>query len=307
MPNNISKALLRKKFSTIDSPVKPEWIKVKIQIDKINEIKKTLKSNKIVTVCEEAMCPNMSDCWAKSHATFMILGDICTRACSFCNISTGKPNHVDHMEPIRVANSVKKLKLSHVVITSVDRDDLNDGGAKHFSNTINEIKLKCPNTTIEILTPDFRNKKNSIELLSKCQIDVFNHNLETVESLYKTVRPGANYKHSLSILRNIKKLNPNLFTKSGIMIGLGEKFYEIMKLMDDLRCNDVDFITIGQYLRPTRNHHPVIKYHSPDYFHKLYEEAMNRGFKIASSSPFTRSSYHAEDDFKRLKYIMLNA
>jgi lipoic acid synthetase len=237
----------------------------------------------------------------------MILGDICTRACSFCNISTGKPNHVDHMEPIRVANSVKKLKLSHVVITSVDRDDLNDGGAKHFSNTISEIKLKCPNTTIEILTPDFRNKKNSIELLSKCQIDVFNHNLETVESLYKTVRPGADYKHSLSILRNIKKLNPNLFTKSGIMIGLGEKFYEIMKLMDDLRCNDVDFITIGQYLRPTRNHHPVIKYHSPDYFQKLYEEAMSRGFKIASSSPFTRSSYHAEDDFKRLKYIMLNA
>ena len=205
MQNNISKALLRKKFSKIDSPAKPDWIKVKIQNDKINEIKKTLKSNKIVTVCEEAMCPNMSDCWAKSHATFMILGDICTRSCSFCNISTGKPNYVDHTEPIRVANSVKKLKLSHVVITSVDRDDLIDGGANHFVNTINNIKSKCPNTTIEILTPDFRNKKNSIELLSKCQIDVFNHNLETVKSLYKSVRPGAEYNHSLSILSNIKK------------------------------------------------------------------------------------------------------
>jgi lipoic acid synthetase len=307
MQNNISKALLRKKFSSIDSPVKPEWIKVKIQTDKINEIKKTLKLNKIVTVCEEAMCPNMSDCWEKSHATFMILGDICTRSCSFCNISTGKPNQVDHTEPLRVANSVKKLKLSHVVITSVDRDDLKDGGAQHFSNTINEIKLKCPNTTIEILTPDFRNKKNSIELLSKCQIDVFNHNLETVKSLYKSVRPGADYKHSLTILKNIKRLNTKLFTKSGIMIGLGEKFSEIMKLMDDLRHNDVDFITIGQYLRPTKNHHPVIEYHKQDYFRKLYEEAMSRGFKIASSSPFTRSSFHAEDDFKKLKYIALNA
>jgi lipoic acid synthetase len=307
MQNNISKALLRKKFATIESPVKPEWIKVKIQTDKINQIKKTLKSNRIVTVCEEAMCPNMSDCWAKSHATFMILGDICTRACSFCNISTGKPNQVDHTEPVRVANSVKKLNLSHVVITSVDRDDLKDGGAQHFSDTINEIKLKCPDTTIEVLTPDFRNKINSIDLLSKCQIDVFNHNLETVKSLYKSVRPGANYNHSLSILSKIKRLNAKLFTKSGIMIGLGEKFSEIMELMDDLRHNNVDFITIGQYLRPTKNHHPVIEYHSPDYFRKLYDEAIRRGFKIVSSSPFTRSSYHAEDDFKKLKYITLNA
>ncbi len=307
MQNKISKALLRKKFSIIDNPIKPKWIKVKIQTDKINEIKKTLKSNRIVTVCEEAMCPNMSNCWAKSHATFMILGDVCTRACSFCNISTGKPNQVDHTEPIRVANSVKKLKLSHVVITSVDRDDLKDGGAMHFSNTIREIKLKCPNTTIEILTPDFKNKKDSIELLSRCQIDVFNHNLETVNSLYKIVRPGADYKHSLSILKNIKKLNPKLFTKSGIMIGLGEKYSEIINLMDDLRNNNVDFITIGQYLRPTRYHHPVIEYHNPDYFRKLYDDAMSRGFKIASSSPFTRSSFHAEDDFKKLKNLTLNA
>ena len=306
MQKNISKALLRKKFSTIESPVKPEWIKVKIQYDKINEIKKTLKSNKIVTVCEEAMCPNMSDCWAKSHATFMILGDICTRSCSFCNISTGKPNYVDHTEPIRVANAVKKLKLSHVVITSVDRDDLNDGGAKHFINTINEIKLKCPNTTIEILTPDFRNKKNSIELLSKCQIDVFNHNLETVKSLYKSVRPGADYKHSLSILRNIKKLNPNLFTKSGIMIGLGEEFSEIKKLMEDLRCNDVDFITIGQYLQPSKKHHPLERYYHPDEFNELEIIAKSKGFLLVSSSPLTRSSYHADEDFAKLKQNRLN-
>ena len=307
MENNLSKALLRKKFSKIDSPTKPEWIKVKIRIDKINEIKKTLRSNRVVTVCEEAMCPNMSDCWAKSHATFMILGDICTRSCSFCNIGTGKPKQLDPTEPIRVANSVKKLKLSHVVITSVDRDDLHDGGAEHFLNTINEIKLKCPDTTIEILTPDFKNKKKSIELLSECPIDVFNHNLETVSTLYSSVRPGADYKHSLSILRNIKKLNSKLFTKSGIMIGLGEKHSEIMKLMDDLRQNDVDFITIGQYLRPTRNHHPVIEYHTPSYFQKLYHEAMSRGFKIASASPFTRSSFHAEDDFKKLKNMMSHA
>ena len=307
MANSISKALLRKKFSTINSPVKPAWIKVKIQSDKIQQVKNTVQSNRVVTVCEEAMCPNISDCWAKSHATFMILGDTCTRSCSFCNISTGKPNTLDSLEPIRVANSVKKLNLSHVVITSVDRDDLEDGGARQFLNTINHIKLKCYNTTIEVLTPDFRNKKNSIELLAECPIDVFNHNLETVRSLYKNVRPGADYDHSLRILKKIKKLNSKLFTKSGIMIGMGEKYSEIMKLMDDLRNHNVDFITIGQYLRPTKHHHPVIEYHNPGYFDKLYNEAINRGFKIASSSPFTRSSFHAEDDFKRLKKLTMNA
>ena len=307
MQNNISKALLRKKFSLIDSPVKPEWIKVKIQTDKIKNVETTLKSNRVITVCEEAMCPNLSECWSKSHATFMILGDTCTRSCSFCNISTGKPGAVDSFEPIRIANSVKELNLSHVVITSVDRDDLKDGGAKHFSNTIKQIKLKCPSTTIEVLTPDFRNKRNSIELLANCPIDVFNHNLETVKPLYRNVRPGADYDHSLKILKKMKALNSNLFTKSGIMIGLGEKFSQIMTLMDDLRQHDVDFITIGQYLRPTRNHYPVIEYHSPSYFDKLYDEAIKREFKIASSSPFTRSSFHAEKDFKKLKNFISNA
>ncbi len=307
MQKNISKALLRKQFSAIDSPVKPNWIKVKLQLDKTKVVRDTLKFNRVITVCEEAMCPNMSKCWAKSHATFMILGDTCTRSCSFCNISTGKPNPIDSLEPIRIANSVKNLNLSHVVITSVDRDDLIDGGAGHFSETINKIKTKCPGTTIEILTPDFKNKKNSIELLAKCPIDVFNHNLETVEPLYKNVRPGADYNHSLKILKNIKKLNPKLFTKSGIMIGLGEKLPQVKMLMDDLRENDVDFITIGQYLRPTRNHHPVIEYHKPEYFEILYNEAMKRGFKIASSSPFTRSSFHAEDDFNKLKKLTIDA
>ncbi len=307
MQNNISKALLRKQFSQINSPVKPPWIKVQIRTNKIKSVENTLRSNRVITVCEEAMCPNLSNCWAKSHATFMILGDTCTRSCSFCNISTGKPSAVDIFEPIRIANSVKKLNLNHVVITSVDRDDLNDGGAKHFSDTINQIKSRCPNTTIEVLTPDFRNKKNSIELLAECPIDVFNHNLETVKQLYRNVRPGADYYHSLKILKKVKKLNPNLFTKSGIMIGLGEKFIQIINLMDDLRNHDVDFITIGQYLRPTKNHHPVIEYHKLEYFEKLYNEAIRRGFKIASSSPFTRSSFHAEEDFKKLKIATQNA
>ena len=307
MQNNISKALLRKRFSLINSPTKPEWIKVKIQSSKIEKIEETLRSERVVTVCEEALCPNISDCWAKSHATFMILGDTCTRSCSFCNVSTGKPKIVDDSEPFRVASSVKKLNLSHVVITSVDRDDLKDGGAMHFSSTINRIKIECPDTTIEVLTPDFKNKKNSIELLAKCPIDVFNHNLETVKSLYRNVRPGADYDHSLGILKKIKTLNPKLFTKSGIMIGLGEQLSQIKILMDDLRQHDVDFITIGQYLRPTKNHHPVIEYHRPEYFELLYHEAINRGFKIASSSPFTRSSFHAEEDFNKLKNLDSNA
>ena len=301
MYNSISKSLLRKNFSEIKSPKKPSWLKVRISNNMISNVKDTLKENRIITVCEEAMCPNQSECWSKSHATFMILGDTCTRSCSFCNIKTGKPNPIDSLEPIRVANSVQKLKLTHVVITSVDRDDLEDGGALHFVNTIKQIKLNCPNTTIEILTPDFRKKENALELISQCPIDVYNHNLETVKSLYKNVRPGANYWHSLSILNKIKNLNSKLFTKSGIMLGLGEKYSEIMGLMDDLRENNVDFITIGQYMRPSIHHHPVVEYHTPEYFNKLYEEAMNRGFKIASSSPFTRSSFHAEYDFNVLK------
>ena len=304
MSNNLSKSLLRKNFSRVESPKKPDWIKVPIKNHRINETKNKLEKNRIITVCEEALCPNLSNCWEQSHATFMILGDICTRSCSFCNIKTGKPQSVDPLEPFRVANAVKQLNLNHVVITSVDRDDLPDGGAKHFVDTINQIKFTCSNTTIEVLTPDFKNKINALDLLSECQIDVFNHNLETVQSHYSSVRPGANYYHSLDILKSFKEICPNVFTKSGIMIGLGETFSEIKNLMDDLRLNNVDFITIGQYLRPSKNHHPVIEYHKPEYFNKLYEEAMSRGFKIASSSPFTRSSFHASKDFEKLKKIV---
>ncbi len=304
---SLSKALLRKKFKNTKSPKKPSWIKVPIFPNKIIEVKNKLQKNSIVTVCEEAMCPNISDCWSKNHATFMILGDICTRSCSFCNIKTGKPIAVDMMEPYRVAASVLNLKLKHVVITSVDRDDLEDGGASHFANTIKQIKIKSPKTTIEILTPDFKNKQNSLNIIASCKIDVFNHNLETVDRLYKIVRPGANYHHSLKILKDIKNMNSKIFTKSGIMIGLGESYSEIVQVMKDLRFNNVDFLTVGQYLRPTKDHHPVIKYHSPEYFAKLYDEAIKLGFKIVSSSPFTRSSYHAEQDFNRLKLLKIDA
>ena len=307
MSNNISKSLLRKHFSKVASPNKPEWIKVSIPSPKVNELKSTLKENRIVTVCEEAMCPNLSDCWSKKHATFMILGDVCTRSCSFCNINTGMPKKVDPFEPLRIANTVQKLRLKHVVITSVDRDDLSDGGAYHFKKTIEQIKRKCPYTSIEILVPDFRNKKNALQIISECQVDVFNHNLETVKRLYREIRPGANYDHSLFVLNQIKRLRKNIFTKSGIMIGLGENFSEIVELMIDLRKNKVDFLTIGQYLRPSKDHCPVIEYHDPDYFIKLYETAMKMGFKIVSSSPFTRSSFHAEDDFNRLRNIGYNA
>ena len=307
MNNQISKALLRKKFSDFKSPIKPDWIKVSIPSNKISQTKNTLKKNKIVTVCEEAICPNLSECWEKKHATVMILGEVCTRSCSFCNIKTGKPENIDPFEPLRVANTVTSLGLKHVVITSVDRDDLEDGGAQHFAHTIEKIKQRSPHTTIEILTPDFKGKDSSLGIISATEIDVFNHNLETVSRLYKNVRPGADYNHSLELLGEMKKLKPGIFTKSGIMIGLGENFAEITKLMDDLRDRDVDFITVGQYLRPTLNHHPVIKYHNPEYFIRIQDEALNKGFKIVSSSPFTRSSYHAEDDFNKLRSIQVNA
>ena len=276
---------------------------VKVESENAVNLRKKLKANRVITVCEEAMCPNLSDCWSKNHATFMILGDICTRSCSFCNISTGRPASVDSFEPYRIANSVQELKLNHVVITSVDRDDLYDGGVTQFVNTISQIKKRSPKTSIEILTPDFKNKQNAIYKLSECNIDVFNHNLETVKRLYKDIRPGANYKHSLDLLKKIKKLKPAVFTKSGIMIGLGETYDEILELMGDLIKYQVDFLTIGQYMRPTKFHHPVIEYHHPEYFAKLYEEAIKIGFKIVSSSPFTRSSFHAEKDFTRLKEL----
>ena len=307
MSNNLSKALLRKKFSSIKSPKKPSWIRVRIQSEKSQHVKETLSENKIVTVCEEAMCPNLDDCWSKKHATFMIMGDICTRSCSFCNVKTGKPKLIDPLEPIRIANSVFQLQLKHVVITSVDRDDLQDGGAINFVNTVNQIKLKCPETTIEVLTPDFRNKNTALKIISMCEVDVFNHNLETINRLYKNVRPGADYYHSLQILEDFKILNPKVFTKSGIMIGLGEKYDEVVELMYDLKDRDVDFLTIGQYLRPSQYHYPVIEYHTHEYFMKLYDEAIKIGFNIVSSSPFTRSSYHAEEDFNRLRELKLHA
>ena len=299
----ISKSLLRKSFSDIESPTKPEWIKVESFSDNLKLTSNVVKKNRLTTVCEEALCPNISKCWSQKHATFMILGDVCTRSCSFCNIQTGKPLTVDIYEPLRIAKAVKELNLNHVVITSVDRDDLEDGGAYHFYNTINKIKYLNPHTTIEILTPDFLKKDDAIKKLYNSNIDVFNHNLETVERLYNDVRPGADYVNSLNLLRSFKKNSPNTFTKSGIMIGLGEKFNEILKVMDDLLLNKVDFLTIGQYMRPSKNHFPVINYYKPIFFEELNTIALNKGFKIVSSSPFTRSSFHADKDFKRLKNI----
>ena len=283
---------------------KPDWIRVKLPTGKkYNELRGLVDKYKLNTICTSGSCPNMGECWAEGTATFMILGNICTRSCGFCGVKTGRPESVDWEEPEKVAKSISLMKIKHAVITSVDRDDLNDGGAQHFADTIKKIKEKSPNTTVEILTPDFRGKDSSMGIIAKTEIDVFNHNLETIKRLYKEVRPGADYRHSLKILREIKLLKPSIFTKSGIMIGLGEKFDEIRVLMDDLREQDVDFITIGQYLRPTLNHHPVIKYHNPDYFMRIQNEALNKGFKIVSSSPFTRSSYHAESDFNKLKHL----
>jgi len=298
----ISKSLIRKKFNNLESPKKPEWIKVSSFAKNLNLTASIIDNHRLTTVCEEAICPNISECWNKKHATFMILGDICTRSCSFCNIQTGKPNSVDPYEPLRVAKAVKALNLKHVVITSVDRDDLYDGGASHFVKTISKVRELNHLTSIEILTPDFNNKKNAINELIKCNVDVFNHNLETVQNLYETVRPGANYNNSLELLKlfKLKSLN-KVFTKSGIMIGLGESESEVINLMDDLIRAGVDFLTIGQYLRPSKNHYPVIEYHHPSYFDHLKNIAVNKGFKIVSSSPFTRSSFHADDDFKKLK------
>ena len=302
----ISKSLVRKNFSSIKSPEKPNWLKIKIPSKKTLETRKIVNHQKLVTVCEEALCPNLSDCWSKKHATFMILGDVCTRSCSFCNIQTGKPNSLDESEPIRVANAVKSLNLKHAVVTSVDRDDLDDGGAMHFYNTIKMIKKLSPNVSIEILTPDFRNKKNYLEILAQCDISVFNHNLETVKNLYKEVRPGADYFHSLSLLKSIKKAKHNIITKSGIMIGLGESIDEIIELFNDLRSIDVDFITIGQYLRPSLNHFPVIKYYDHSYFNYLEKIALNMGFKAVTSFPFARSSYKSEKEYEILKSIINN-
>ena len=281
---------------------KPSWIRVKISNSNVfAETKKIIKDKNLVTVCEEAGCPNISECWSKKHATFMILGDTCTRACAFCNVKTGIPNKVDLEEPQKIANSVKELNLNHVVITSVDRDDLEDGGALHFANVVTSIKSLNSNTTVEILTPDFLRKKDSYKIVVDSNPDVFNHNLETVPSLYLKVRPGSRYFQSLNLLANVLIHNPEIFTKSGLMVGLGETKDELCQVMDDLRCANVDFITIGQYLQPTPQHYPIKKFITPDEFETYKEIAYSKGFLMVSSSPLTRSSYHAGEDFAVLQ------
>lgn len=281
---------------------KPDWIRVKAPQSKgYEDTRKLMRDLDLVTVCEEAACPNIGECWEKKHATFMILGSICTRACAFCNITTGKPDLLDPHEPDNVATAVGKLNLEHVVITSVDRDDLPDGGAEHFRQTIEKIRAAAPNTSIEILTPDFLRKPTALDIILKNAPDVFNHNLETVPRLYTTVRPGARYFQSLQLLADAKRRDPKIFTKSGIMVGLGETREEVLQVMDDLRAADVDFITIGQYLQPTPKHHPLDRFVTPDEF-KTYEKlAYGKGFLMVSSSPLTRSSHHAGDDFRKLK------
>jgi len=287
-----------------DTPIlrKPDWIRVKAPVSKgYAATQAIVRENKLVTVCEEAGCPNIGECWDKKHATFMIMGDTCTRACAFCNVKTGLPGALDRTEPEHVAQAVAKLGLSHVVITSVDRDDLADGGADHFARTITAIRSVCPTTTIEILTPDFLRKDGALEQVVAARPDVFNHNLETVPSRYLTVRPGARYFHSIRLLQRVKELDPAMFTKSGIMVGLGEERNEVLQLMDDLRSADVDFLTIGQYLQPSRKHHPVVRFVPPDEFKSYETIAYAKGFLMVSASPLTRSSHHAGDDFARMK------
>ena len=281
---------------------KPDWIRVKAPVSPgYMNTRDIVRAHKLVTVCEEAGCPNIGECWEKKHATFMIMGDTCTRACAFCNVKTGLPNALDADEPRHVAEATAKLGLAHVVVTSVDRDDLADGGAEHFAQTIHAIRSECPNTTIEILTPDFLRKDGALEVVVAAKPDVFNHNLETVPSLYLKVRPGARYFHSLRLLQRVKELDPMMFTKSGIMVGLGEERNEVLQVMDDLRSAGVDFLTIGQYLQPTRKHHEVVSFVTPDEF-KAYETiAYAKGFLMVSASPLTRSSHHAGEDFARLK------
>lgn len=287
-----------------DQPVlrKPDWIRVKAPGSALwAKTSGIVRENRLVTVCEEASCPNIGECWEKKHATFMIMGDTCTRACAFCNVKTGMPSALDASEPEHIAEAVAKLGLAHVVITSVDRDDLDDGGAAHFARTIHAIRALTPSTTIEVLTPDFLRKPGALEQVVAARPDVFNHNLETVPSHYLTVRPGARYFHSLRLLQRVKELDASIFTKSGIMVGLGEERHEIQQVMDDMRSADVDFLTIGQYLQPTRKHHPVMRFVPPDEFASLARLAYAKGFHLVSASPLTRSSHHAGDDFARLR------
>jgi lipoyl synthase len=287
-----------------DQPLlrKPDWIRVKAPVSAgYVETQRIVRANGLHTVCEEAGCPNIGECWEKKHATFMIMGDTCTRACAFCNVKTGLPQALDAAEPARVADATAKLGLAHVVVTSVDRDDLDDGGAAHFAAVIGAIRARCPATTIEVLTPDFLRKPGAAEVVVAARPDVFNHNLETVPSKYLTVRPGARYFASLRLLQRVKELDPPMFTKSGIMVGLGEERHEVLQVMDDLRAAEVDFLTIGQYLQPSRKHHPVVRFVPPDEFGALATIALAKGFSIVSASPLTRSSHHAGEDFARLK------
>lgn len=281
---------------------KPSWIRVKApQGKQYHDTRDVVHSLKLTTVCEEAGCPNIGECWDKQHATFMIMGEVCTRACSFCNVATGKPNELDKMEPLRVGVAVEKMSLKHVVVTSVDRDDLADSGADHFIKTIGAIRFKSPDTTIEILPGDFRGKIEDIDAVARARPDVFNHNLETVPRLYPTIRPGARYFRSLRLLQRVKEVDPTIFTKSGLMVGLGETKEEVAQVMDDMRAADIDFLTIGQYLQPTAKHAPVMHFWTPEEFEALEKLARSKGFLMVSASPLTRSSYHAGDDFARLR------
>lgn len=288
-------------------PKKPDWIRVKAPVSQgYKDTRDILRTHKLSTVCEEAACPNVGECWSQGHATMMIMGEICTRGCSFCNIATGRPDALDVFEPGRVADAVKKLGLNHVVITSVDRDDLEDGGAEHFAQTIRAIRHQSPETTIEILTPDFlKCSPEVVEVVVKAKPDVFNHNLETVPGLYPSVRPGARYFHSLRLLQRVKEMDPSMFTKSGIMVGLGEDRQSVMQVMDDMRAAGIDFLTIGQYLQPTPKHHKVDRFVTPEEFKAYETAAYGKGFLMVSATPLTRSSYHAGDDFARLRAARL--
>jgi lipoic acid synthetase len=296
------------KVNNPETPIlrKPKWLRVKAPgSPAYKETRKIMKDNNLVTVCEEAGCPNIGECWEKKHATMMIMGDTCTRACAFCNVRTGIPAALDPNEPANVGEAVRMLGLAHVVITSVDRDDLSDGGAQHFADVIRATNKASPQTTIEVLTPDFLRKDGALEVVMEARPDVFNHNLETVPGLYHSVRPGARYYHSMRLLERAKEINPEQFTKSGLMVGLGEKKNEILQVMDDMRSAGVDFLTIGQYLQPTRKHHVVERFVDPEEFKSYERIAYTKGFSMVSASPLTRSSYHAGDDFAKLKQARL--
>ena len=283
-------------------PRRPDWLRVKAPVSKAyNETRELMRAHNLVTVCEEAACPNIGECWSQKHATMMILGSVCTRACAFCNVATGRPDSVDQHEPENVGAAVASLGLKHVVITSVDRDDLDDGGAQHFADTISAIRTQAPTTTIEVLTPDFLRKEGAVEIVVAARPDVFNHNMETVPRLYPSIRPGARYFHSLTVLQKVKTLDPSIFTKSGIMVGLGETDEEVSQLMDDLRSAEVDFMTIGQYLQPTPKHAEVARFVAPKIFTQYSKTGRAKGFLLISATPLTRSSYHADQDFADLQ------